>query len=247
MQKNIYKIISNAPLTDQIFKMVLQGDTSAIKSAGQFVNIQVEGLYLRRPISVCDYDENTLTLIYKIVGVGTEALARLKAGGTLDLLTGLGNGFNTNADCKKPLVIGGGVGIPPLFNLTKKLIENGKKPQVILCFNTKNEMFFYEEFKNLGINIFVATVDGSFGTKGFFSDVIKENALDFDYYFTCGPMPMLKSIHQNLKVQGQISFEERMGCGFGGCMGCTHKTKNGYKKVCTDTILSSEEAIFKND
>jgi dihydroorotate dehydrogenase electron transfer subunit len=264
MYQGKYQIISNIPLTEQIYKMVLLGSTAAIKRAGQFVNIAIDGLYLRRPISICDFDENTITLIYKIVGVGTEQMSQMKIGSTLDLLVGLGNGFNIDVDCKKPIVIGGGVGIPPLFYLTKKLIDrchsreggnlhttmkqgdsrlrgNDSAPTVLLCFNTKSEIFYYEEFKKLGVDVFVATTDGSFGTKGFALDAISENKIDFDYYFTCGPLPMLKSLHENLTTAGQLSFEEKMGCGFGGCMGCTHKTKNGYKKVCTDTILYSNE------
>jgi len=239
-----YKIINHTQLTENVFKLIIEGNTSTVKRAGQFVNIQIDNFYLRRPISVCDYDDNTITLIYKILGEGTEALSKYRVGDYLDLLVGLGNGFNVDAECQKPLVIGGGVGVPPLYNLTKKLLEKGKNPTLVICFNTEKEIFLYNEFKNLGLNVFVATLDGSFGTKGYFSNVIKENCLNYDYYYACGNLPMIKNIHSFMQVEGQISFEERMGCGFGGCMGCSIKTRNGYKKVCTDTVLLSNEVIF---
>jgi dihydroorotate dehydrogenase electron transfer subunit len=240
----IFTIIENTHLTAAVYKMVLNGDISLIKCAGQFVNIQIEGLYLRRPISICDFGGNSLTLIYKAVGVGTEKMSRMKTGEKLDLLTGLGNGFDANVESQKPLLIGGGAGIPPLFALSKSLFKMGKKPVVILCFNTKDEIFLYEEFKNLGIETFIATVDGSFGVKGFFSDVIKTKNIDFDYYFGCGPLPMLKAVCKQLVQNGQLCFEERMGCGFGACMGCSRKTKNGYKKICQNTVLKSDDVLF---
>ncbi|MDR1543765.1 MAG: dihydroorotate dehydrogenase electron transfer subunit [Prevotellaceae bacterium] len=240
----LFNIVENQQLTSSVYKMTLSGDVSAIKRAGQFVNVQIEGLYLRRPVSVCDFSENSLTLIYKVVGVGTKKMSLMQAGESLDLLVGLGNGFEVNVETEKPLLIGGGAGVPPLYALAKSLLKAGKKPTVILCFNTKNEIFLYTEFKNLGIDAFIATIDGSAGVKGFFSDVIKTQNIDFDYYFTCAPLPMLKAVYQQLTPSGQLSFEERMGCGFGGCMGCTHKTKNGYKKVCTDTVLKKEEVLF---
>ena len=237
-------IKSNRQLTDSVWRMELTGDTSDINRAGQFVNLQIDGNYLRRPISVCDYNESSLTLIYKVVGEGTEKLSTYPAGKTLNVMTGLGNGFSQDLSGDSPLVIGGGVGIPPLYYLTKKLIEDGKNPTIVLCFNTKEEVFLYEEFLRLTDRVFIATVDGSMGVKGFFSDVIRENAIDYDYYFTCGPLPMLRAIHEQLNAKGQISFEERMGCGFGGCMGCTHRTKSGYKRVCKETILMSDDVIF---
>ncbi len=244
MTKDLYRITKHEQLTQNVYRLIVEGDTSAIVRPGQFVNIEIEGFYLRRPISISDYDDKTISLIYKVVGEGTEALTHYKEGKQIDLLVGLGNGFDTDTECKYPLVVGGGVGIPPLLKLTKELISKGKKPVVIICFNTKEEIFLHDEFKLLGVDVWVTTVDGSYGTKGFYSDAIREGNIRYDYYYTCGPLAMLKSIHSNIKTQGQISFEERMGCGFGGCMGCSHKTKNGYKRVCTDTTMNSDEVLF---
>lgn len=244
MTKGLYRIIRHERLTDNVYRLVVEGDTSSILRSGQFVNIEIERFYLRRPISISDYDGNTISLIYKVVGEGTEALTHYKEGREIDLLVGLGNGFDTDTVCHKPLVIGGGVGIPPLLKLTKELITKDKQPTVIICFNTKDEIFLYNEFKSLDVDVLVTTVDGSYGVKGFYSDAIKESGIKYDYYYTCGPLAMLKDIHSTLSVQGQISFEERMGCGFGGCMGCSHKTKSGYKRVCTDTIINSDEVLF---
>ncbi len=239
--QGIYTIKSNCALTADVFKMVLEGDTSAITASGQFINIQLEGRFLRRPISVCDYDETTITIIYKVVGEGTEQMSALKAGERLDCLVGLGNGYDISKS-EKPLVIGGGVGIPPLYNLTKRLIANGQKPIVILGFNTKSEIFYFDEFKALGCEIRVTTVDGSFGTKGFVTDAMDS---DYDYFYTCGPMPMFRAIESVAKTSGQFSFEERMGCGFGACMGCSCKTKDGYKRICKDgPVLVREEIVW---
>ncbi len=243
MKQGIYEILYNFQLTSDVFRMVLKGDTSALLAPGQFVNIQIDGLYLRRPISVCDYDENTITLIYKVVGVGTEKMSKMVAGDKLDLLVGLGNGFNPEIDCKNPLVIGGGVGIPPLYGLCKELIKFGKKPTVILGFNTKSEIFYEEVFKLLGVNVIVTTVDGSYGVKGFVTDAMKD--LEYDYFYTCGPMPMFKAIENTVNTSGQYSFEERMGCGFGACMGCSCKTKYGNKRICKDgPVLEREEIVW---
>ena len=243
MKQGIYEILFNFELAPNVFRMVLKGDTSALLSPGQFVNIKIDGLYLRRPISVSDYDRETITLIYKVVGKGTEKLAEMVAGDKLDLLVGLGNGFNAENDCKNPLVIGGGVGIPPLYGLCKELIKFGKKPTVILGFNTKNEVFYEEVFKLLGIDVYVTTVDGSYGIKGFVTDAMKD--LEYDYFYTCGPMPMFRAIESTVKTSGQYSFEERMGCGFGACMGCTCKTKCGNKRICKDgPDLEREEIVW---
>ena len=241
MKQGIYEILFNFELAPNVFRMVLKGDTSALLSPGQFVNIKLDGLYLRRPISVCDYDKETITLIYKVVGVGTEKMAQMVAGDKLDILVGLGNGFNAEKPCKNPLVIGGGVGIPPLYGLCKELIKFGKKPTVILGFNTASEMFYEEVFKLLGADVYVTTVDGSYGVKGFVTDVMKN--LDYDYFYTCGPSPMFKAIESVAKTSGQFSFEERMGCGFGACMGCTCKTVNGAKRVCKDGPVFEKEEI----
>ena len=243
MKQGIYEILFNFQLAPGVFRMVLKGDTSALLSPGLFVNIKIDGLYLRRPISVSDYDRETITIIYKVVGEGTEKLSQMTAGETLDLLVGLGNGFNAENECKNPLVKGCGVGIPPLYGLCKELIKFGKKPTVILGFNTKSEVFYEEVFKLLGVDVYVTTVDGSYGIKGFVTDAM--NDLEYDYFYTCGPMPMFKAIESTVKTSGQYSFEERMGCGFGACMGCSCKTKYGNKRICKDgPVLEREEIIW---
>lgn len=240
-KQNIYEILSNEQLVKGIFKMVLQGDTQYITAPGQFINILLEGKFLRRPISVCDYDDKTITIIYKVVGSGTEQLSHMAAGEKLDCLTGLGNGYDISKS-EMPLVIGGGVGVPPMYNLTKCLAADGQKPTVILGFNTKSEVFFEEEFKALGVDVIVATADGSYGVKGFVTDAMPE---DYDYFYTCGPMPMFKAIEAKVKTSGQYSFEERMGCGFGACMGCSCKTKYGNKRICKDgPVLKREEIVW---
>ena len=243
MFRGIYKIISNKPLTKDVFEMILSGDTSAITASGQFINIKLDGFYLRRPISICDYDNNTVTILYKVVGGGTEAMSRLESGAELDILCGLGNGFDVSKSGEKPVLIGGGVGVPPLYNLCKKLIESGKKVTVILGFNTESEIFYKEKFEALGAEVYVSTVDGSSGVKGFVTDVLKN--IDYDYFFTCGPMPMFRAIEKIAETSGQYSFEERMGCGFGACMGCSCKTKYGNKRICRDgPVLEREEIIW---
>lgn len=241
-KQNEYKILSNAPLTDDVFKMVLGGDTQYITAPGQFVNIKLDGKFLRRPISVCDYDENTITLIYKVVGEGTEQMKNLAVGETLDVLTGLGNGYDISKSTK-PLLIGGGVGVPPMYNLAKALIKSGQKVSVVLGFNTSKEIFYEEEFKALGCDVYVTTVDGSYGIKGFVTDAMK--SIDYDYFYTCGPLPMFKAVYNATETSGQFSFEERMGCGFGACMGCSCKTKYGNKRICKDgPVLVKEEIIW---
>lgn len=243
MKQGIYKILDNFELAPAVFKLVLEGDTSALSASGQFVNIKIDGLFLRRPISVCDFDENGMTLIYKVVGEGTEKLSKMSVGEELDLLVGLGNGFNCEISCDTPLLIGGGVGIPPLYNLCKRLIASGKRPTVILGFNTASEAFYEKEFSILGAEVYVTTVDGSHGERGFVTDVMKK--LSYDYFYTCGPMPMFKAIEAVAKTSGQFSFEERMGCGFGACMGCTCKTKYGNKRICKDgPVLVREEIVW---
>ena len=242
MKQGFYKVLYNFQLAPKVFRMVLEGDTSALLAPGQFVNIKLEGKFLRRPISVCDYDDKTITLIYKVVGEGTEQMSKMEAGEVLDLLVGLGNGFNPEKSGEKPLLIGGGVGIPPLYGLCKELIKMGKKPTVILGFNTKSEVFYEEVFKLLGADVIVTTVDGTHGVKGFVTNAMDR---DYDYFFTCGPMPMFKAIESVAKTSGQYSFEERMGCGFGACMGCSCKTKYGNKRICKDgPVLYREEIIW---
>ena len=244
MKQSIFKILSNTKLTDSVYKMVLAGDTSAITNCGQFVNIQLDGMFLRRPISVCDYDEETLTIVYKVVGKGTEAMSAMTAGTELDILTGLGNGYDLTLAGDKPVLLGGGVGVPPMYNLAKKLIAQGKDVTVILGFNTKSEVFYEEEFKALGCNVIVATADGSHGVKGFATTPLAE--LDYTYFYTCGPEPMLKAVYKATSTSGQMSFEERMGCGFGACMGCSCKTLTGYKRICKDgPVMKKEEILWQ--
>lgn len=240
-KQNIYKILSNKKIAKDVFEMVLEGDTQYITAPGQFINIQLEGKFLRRPISVCDYDDTTVTIIYKVVGEGTEMMSALPVGETLDVLTGLGNGYDISKGTK-PMLIGGGVGVPPMYNLCKKLIAAGQKPVVILGFNTKDEIFYEDEFKALGAEVRVATADGSYGIKGFVTDAFID---DYDYFYTCGPMPMFKAVEAKVTTSGQYSFEERMGCGFGACMGCSCKTKYGNKRICKDgPVLVREEIIW---
>ena len=242
-KQGIYRVVSNEALTPLIYRMVLEGDTSALCATGQFVNLKIDGLYLRRPISVCDWSENTITLIYKVVGKGTEIMAKALPGQKFDVLTGLGNGYNTAKSGNKPLLLGGGVGIPPLYALCKKLIAEGKTPTVILGFNKQDEIFLADEFRALGATVIICTADGSVGVKGFVTDAMKN--VEYDYFFTCGPMPMFKAIEAVALTSGQYSFEERMGCGFGACMGCSCKTKYGNKRICRDgPVLEREEIIW---
>lgn len=244
MKKSDFIIEKNIMLTENVYKMVLSGDTSDIKKSGQFINIALSGLYLRRPISVCDYDEKTVTIIYKTVGKGTEQMSKMQKGESLDVLSGLGNGFDTKESGSRPLVIGGGVGVPPMYNLAKKLISERKNPIAILGFNTENEIFYKNEFDALGATVYISTADGSVGEKGFVTDVIKK--LDgYTYFYACGPEPMLKAVYNQTKTSGQLSFEERMGCGFGACMGCSCETKYGSKRICKDgPVLLKEEIIW---
>ena len=243
-KRDIYTVLENKKIAKDVFLMVLEGDTKYITAPGQFINILVEGFYLRRPISICDWDDKTITIIYKVVGKGTEAMAEMLPGKKLDILTGLGNGFTAKEGSEKPLVIGGGVGAPPMYGVAKHLIEKGAKPTVILGFTSKDDVFYEEEFKALGCDVYVTTNDGSYGTKGFVTDVIK-NLEGYDYFYTCGPLPMLKAVAMGTECSGQLSFEERMGCGFGGCMGCSCKTLTGNKRICTEgPVLLKEEIIW---
>ncbi len=245
MRESIFKITENRPLTKTVFKMKLQGDVSDITSSGQFVNIKLEGFYLRRPISVCDCEDGILTIIYKVVGKGTEKMSEMAVGTELNILTGLGNGYNTALSGDKPVLLGGGVGVPPLYMLAKKLISEGKKVTVILGFNTAEEIFCEDDFKALGADVIVATADGSYGVKGFVTDALKE--VDYTYFYTCGPEPMLKALYKATTTSGQFSFEERMGCGFGACMGCSCKTITGYKRICKEgPVLKKEEILWED-
>lgn len=243
-KRDLYKIRSNEPLTASVWRMVLEGDTQWITRPGQFVNIELAGRYLRRPISISDYDAETITLIYKVVGKGTEQMSRMQAGEELDLLTGLGNGFDTSVEAQKPLLVGGGVGVPPLYNLCKQLLAQGKQPTVILGFNKAEELFYREEFEALGATTYVTTVDGSVGVKGFVTDAIREKEIGYDYFYACGPLPMLKALSQASTTEGELSFEERMGCGFGACMGCSCKTLTGNKRICKEGPVMKKSDIL---
>ena len=243
MTETIFTVISNGTVSPGIFVMKLSGDTSDIIKPGQFVNVKVDGAFLRRPISVCDAEENVLTLVYRVVGDGAGRLSRTRPFDTLNLLTGLGNGYDTSVSGERPLLVGGGVGVPPLYMLCKKLISEGKSPSVILGFNTESGIFLESEFRALGVPVTVTTADGSYGIKGTAADAMA--CADYTYFYTCGPMPMFRAIERVAVTGGQFSFEERMGCGFGACMGCTCKTKYGDKRICRDgPILMREEIIW---
>ena len=244
MKQSIFEILENKPLTKDVFRMVLSGDTTAITASGQFVNIQLDGMFLRRPISVCDWDERTLTIVYKVVGKGTEAMSKMVPGVKLDILTGLGNGYDLSKAGDKPVLLGGGVGVPPMYGCAKKLVAMGIKPTVILGFNVKDEIFYEEEFKALGCEVTVTTVDGSKGVKGFVTTALE--TMEYTYFYTCGPEPMLKAIYNTSTTEGQFSFEERMGCGFGACMGCSCKTITGYKRICKEgPVMKKEEILWE--
>ena len=243
MKQSIFEIIENTALTSNVYRMRLAGDTSAITAPGQFVNIKLEGKFLRRPISVCDCKDGELTIVYKVVGKGTEQMANMHVAEELDILTGLGNGYDLTVSGDKPLLLGGGVGVPPMYMLAKQLIAEGKDVTVILGFNKADEIFYEMEFRALGANVIVATADGSYGIKGFVTDALPE---DYTYFYTCGPEPMLKAVWKATKTSGQMSFEERMGCGFGACMGCSCKTLTGYKRICREgPVMRKEEILWE--
>ncbi|MBQ0101266.1 MAG: dihydroorotate dehydrogenase electron transfer subunit [Firmicutes bacterium] len=244
MNKVLYTVGENKKIAENVYRMVLLGDTSEIKNPGQFVNIKLEGKYLRRPISVCDCEEGKLTIIYKGVGHGTDQMSGLNEGTVLDVLSGLGNGYDISEAGDCPLLIGGGVGVPPLYKLAKELVKQGKKVSVVLGFNTASDVFYVDEFKALTPDVFVSTVDGSYGKKGFVTDILPEN---YSFVYTCGPEPMLKAVYKASKTSGQFSFEARMGCGFGACMGCSCKTITGYKRICKDGPVMKKEEILWED
>ncbi len=241
MKQVILTIEENTPLTASVYRMRLVGDVSAVTRAGQFVNLQLDGKYLRRPISVCDMDERSVTILYKVVGSGTAQMAEMPVGATVDVLTGLGNGYDLTAAGDRPLLLGGGVGVPPLYRLAKELVAAGKAVTVILGFNTRDEVFYEDEFRALGADVTVTTADGSYGTRGFVTDAMPQ---DYTYFYTCGPEPMLKAVYKATTTSGQFSFEERMGCGFGACMGCSCKTITGYKRICKEGPVMQKEEIL---
>ena len=242
MNEELFTVVENHPLTDAVFEMTLQGNTADIQVPGQFVEVQLPGLFLRRPISVCDWEAERLTLVYKVVGRGTEEMARMSPGTRLNLLTGLGNGYDVSRAGEHPLLLGGGVGVPPLYGLCRTLVRQGKRPEVILGFNTKQEVFYEEAFRRLGADVTVTTVDGSYGRPGFVTDAMDR---PYTFFYTCGPLPMLRAVEQAARTSGQYSLEERMGCGFGACMGCTIQTRLGPRRVCKDgPVFDREEVIL---
>ncbi len=246
MDKVVFEIEDNAALTADVMRMRLRGDASAVKRAGQFVNIAIDGLYLRRPISVCDFTADSLTIIYKVVGEGTSRMAAMRCGERLDILTGLGNGFDAEHDCRRPLLVGGGVGIPPLYRLAKDLVARGRQVTVILGFNRAEEVFYADEFRAAGAEVIVTTADGSHGRKGLVTDEVRDREGGFDYFYACGPVPMLRALCEATPADGEMSFEERMGCGFGACMGCSCKTASGSKRICKDgPVLRRAEVIWE--
>ena len=242
MKDTIFTVLKNTEIAKNTYEMTLSGDTSDISAPGQFVNLKLDGFYLRRPISVCDAEDGTLTIIYKAVGEGTAAMAKMQGGEKILTLTGLGNGYDTEKSGNRPLLIGGGAGVPPMYLLAKRLVAEGKHPRAILGFGKADEVFYKEEFEALGVPVTVTTVDGSMGTRGFVTDALPE---EYTYFYTCGPEPMLRAVYDKCETSGQFSFEERMGCGFGACMGCSCKTKYGNKRICRDgPVLVKEEIIW---
>lgn len=243
MKQGLFTIVEHQQLTEAVWRMRLQGDTSEITSPGQFVNVRLDGLFLRRPISVCDCEGDTLTIVYKVVGKGTRQMSRMTVGDVLDVLTGLGNGYDMSVAGDAPLLLGGGVGVPPLYLLAKRLIAEGRQVSVVLGFNTQNEVFYEQEFRALGATVTVATADGSYGTRGFVTDALPKC---YSYFYTCGPEPMLKAVYAATATSGQFSFEERMGCGFGACMGCSCKTITGNKRICKEgPVLRKEDILWE--
>ena len=245
MKKSMFTITGKRLIAKNTYEMTLSGDTSAITSTGQFIHIALDGFYLRRPISICDWTEESIILIYKTVGQGTEYMAQLSPGTKLEALTGLGNGYDSGKSGRKPLLIGGGAGIPPLYALAKELVQEGKNVTAILGFNSADEAFYIEAFSKLGISLNITTVDGSLGMKGFVTDAMAQDGMNYTYTYACGPEPMLKAVYETSITDGQYSFEQRMGCGFGACMGCTCRTKYGYKRICREgPVLEKEEIVW---
>ena len=243
MKQSMFMILENEELAPDVHQLILEGDTSAIERAGQFVDLKLDGHFLRRPFSICDWSESTLTVVYRTVGKGTAELAEYAPGKMIELLTGLGNGFDTSVSGNKPLLVAGGSGVPMMYALAKELVTQGKQVTAVLGYRTASDVFLARAIELLGVNVIITTEDGSMGTKGFVTDAMKD--LDYTYFYTCGPEAMFKAIDSIAKTSGQFSFEARMGCGYGACMGCTMETKNGYKRVCKDgPVLVREELIW---
>ena len=243
MSEALLTITENVRIAENVYRMSLENTELEAQKPGQFVNFRLDGLFLRRPISVYDSAAGQLTVIYKTVGKGTRQMAGMQPGAVLNVLTGLGNGYDLSRAGDKPLLLGGGVGVPPLYLLAKQLIAQGRQVTAVLGFNTRAEVFGEAEFRALGCEVTVTTADGSYGTKGFVTDALPE---EYSYFYTCGPEPMLKAVYAKTKTSGQFSFEERMGCGFGACMGCSCKTVTGYKRICREgPVLEKEEILWQ--
>ena len=244
MKKGIFEITENTAVVPAVMRMRLRGDCSAITRPGQFVNIALDGLYLRRPISVCDCRGDELTIIYKVVGRGTAQMSRMQCGEQLDILSGLGNGYDLSLSGERPLLLGGGVGVPPLYWLARCLRDEGKLVTAVLGFNRADEIFYERELRELGAEVIVTTVDGSYGVRGFVTDAMA--SLDYTYFYTCGPEPMLRAVYSAAKTEGELSFERRMGCGFGACMGCSCKTITGNKRICREgPVMKRSDIIWE--
>ena len=241
MKEVTYTVLENTPLTDSVFRLRLAGDTTAITAPGQFLELRLPGLYLRRPLSVCDWDVEGLTVLYKVVGAGTVQLSQARPGQRLDALSGLGNGFDLGACGNTTLVIGGGIGVPPMYGLARRLLAAGKTPVAILGFNTASERFYEDEFRALGIQTILTTADGSCGVRGFVTDALPEQ---YDTFCACGPLPMLRALCRAADKPGFLSLEARMGCGFGACMGCTIETADGPKRVCREGPVFRKEVLL---
>ena len=240
-----FDVISNDPIAKDTYSITLVGDCSAITAPGQFVNVALEGKYLRRPFSVCSLSGEVLMLVYKVVGEGTRQLSMFKSGGSLNLLTGLGNGFSISDGIKSPLLIGGGVGAAPMYWLAARLKKTGADVRAVLGFKSADEVFLAGALAQIGAKVFVSTEDGSAGVKGFVTNAINQSGVSYDYVYACGPEAMLKAVHDMAETEGQYSFESRMGCGFGACLSCTCETKYGLKQICKDgPVLRGEEIIW---
>jgi len=244
MKQVVFLIQSNIQIACQTWQMRLEGDSSALVSPGQFVDVAVEGFFLRRPFAARDWDAEGFDFIYKTVGEGTEAMSRMKPGQAIDVLTGLGNGFDSDSCKGKALLISGGLGASPLFPLAKRLIAEGKTVTAILGFNTAAEAILQSEYEALGAKVHMVTMDGSLGIKGLVTDAVKEVDPSFDFFYTCGPKVMMKAVCETLDGPGQASLEERMGCGCGICYGCTCHTDKGPKRICADGPVFNREDII---
>ncbi len=244
MKQGLFRIAENRPLTEKVSRLCLEGDCSHVGEPGQFVDLRLEGLFLRRPLSVCDVEGDRLTLLYEESGKGTALLRTLPEGTVLDVLTGLGRGFDRSLAGSSPLLIAGGTGASPLYGLAKRLCAEGRDVTVILGFATAAERFYEEEFRALGVTLCVCTEDGSYGRAGFVTEAMDRPA---SYFYTCGPKAMMQSVCARAETDGQLSLAVRMGCGFGACMGCRVETISGGRRVCKDGPVFGKGEILWDD